>query len=267
MYDKLIVQLVIASSFLFAAFGFFLIHFIIRYKNQQQHYRLERQRLLYELEKKELGLGFRERELILEEVSEDIHDNVGQIAYAIKRTLNSLEKRCTDPEQLKLVSFVTDLAGRIIHDTRHFGHSLNSDFIKKEGLCSMLEYEVERINASEQVAASLRINGPRRPISPEEQLLAYRIAQEAIHNTLQHASAENLNLQLFYEKESFSMRISDDGDGFDENVVKEKGTMGITNMHKRAKVLNGRLEVITAPGKGCNVTLYCPVSPGTVGML
>lgn len=266
MYDKLITQIVCASTLLFVAFGFFIIYFIIRYKNREQQHEIEKQLLLFELEKKELNLGFKERELILDEISEDIHDNIGQVAFLIRRNLYTIEQLCTGAEQRNLIGYVTFLTDRIINDTRYVGHSLNSDYIKTQGLCRMLEDEIERLNSSGQITCNIRISGNDRCISPEAQLLVYRIAQEAIHNALQHASATNLEMQLVYNQENFTMRITDDGVGFDEAIVQENGTMGITNMHKRAKVLNGRLEIVTAPGKGCDVILYCPVNTNTIKM-
>ena len=255
MYDKEILQIVIACTLLFGVFGFFFVLFIIRYKNRLQQHKLEKQRLVFELENKELALGFSERELILDEVSQEIHDNIGQIAHLIRMNLYTIEQLSEHKEQLELIKYICELTDRLIKESRHISNSLNSDFIKNRGLFNMLEYDLERINATKQISCFIDIDGDNHNITAEAQLLVYRIAQEAIHNVLQHANATNLEMKVAFQKDGFIMIIRDDGIGFDETVAEGKGTMGIGNMYQRAKLINGSLNIRTGPGKGCCITL------------
>jgi len=259
MYDKELLQIVIACTMLFGVFAFFLVWFVIRYKNQKQQYSLEKQRLLFELEKKELRMGFEERELVLSEISQDIHDNVGQLAHLIRMNLHTIEQYSNHSEQLALIKYVSELIVLIINDTRYLGQSLNSNFIKGQGLYRMLEYDTERINASKQIHCAIEVEGKGgdRDISAETQLLIYRIAQEAIHNVLEHAGAGQLEILLVYDVGCFKMVIKDDGIGFNEAAVQGKGTMGICNMYQRAKLLNGELNIDSQAGAGCTITLSC----------
>jgi len=261
MYDQELLQIVFACTLLFGVFAFFLVLFVIKHKNQKQQYELEKQRLLFELEKKELKMGFQERELVLDEISQEIHDNIGQVAHLIRMNLFNIEELSANEEQLDLIKYVVDLTDRIINDTRYVAHSLNSDFIKGQGLYRMLEFDTDRINAARQLKCYMEVIGSDKSITDETQLLAYRIAQEAIHNTLQHAKAQNLKIQLIYGEETFKMVIRDDGMGFDVPIADEKALMGIANMRKRAKLLNGSLEIYSDYGKGCTVALSLNRTP------
>jgi len=255
MYDKELLQIVFACTLLFGVFASFLVLFVIWHKNQKQQHELEKQRLLFELERKELNMGFKERELVLDEVSQEIHDNVGQIAHLIGMNLYSIEQLSTNQEQRELIKYIIDLNNRIINDTRYIAHSLNCDFIKGQGLYRMLEFDTDRINAARQLKCYIEVTGSDKSITDETQLLVYRIAQEAIHNTLQHAKAQNLKIQLIYSKDAFKMVIRDDGMGFDVSIADDNALMGITNMRKRAKLLSGSLDIHSDYGKGCAVVL------------
>ncbi len=259
MYDKIIIQIVVASTFLFVVFAVFLVMFTIRYNKGVLKLNLEKQRLLFDLENKELSMGFQERELVLEEVSKDIHDNIGQLAHLIRMNLFTIEEYSDNPEQLEVIQYVSELTDRVISDTKYIGHSLNCNFIKGRGLYRMLEYDLEKINASRQIKCFIDIEGEAEGhcITAEAQLLVYRIAQEAIHNVLQHANACNLEMQLVYHRGNFKMVIRDDGIGFDELAAEEKGMMGLVNMRQRAKLLNAELQIDTKPDNGCSISLYC----------
>jgi len=257
MYDKEILKIVIYCTLLFTLMAFSLIIFVIRYKNKSQQHDLEKQRLLFELEKKELNMGFRERELVLSEVSKDMHDNIGQLVYLIRMNVCTIEEYSNNADQLPLIKDVLELTDRVIEETKYLGHSLNSDFIKGRGLYRMLENDMERINVSKKLNCYMDIegDGDDHMLTAEAQLLVYRIAQEAIHNVLRHAHASNLQIMLAYNREQFRMVISDDGDGFDVELAKEKETMGISNMQQRAKLLNGNLELKSSLLNGCFISL------------
>ncbi len=263
MIAREIMEIAFACTLMLVILVYFLVYFVIRYKNRELQYSLEKQRLILELEHKKLRASFEERELVLNEISSDIHDNIGQVAYLINMDIYTIEKLCTGNEQLKVIQHVAELMKRIIRDTKYMSHSLNSDFIKEQGLYRMLEFDMEQINASGKVKFILDVNGDDHLLSPEAQLFVYRIAQEAIHNSLQHADASNIKLELVYSDANFMMKVTDDGIGFDEAIVKEKGTMGINNMHLRSQLLNGSLMITSQPKAGCSLMLNLSVPSAT----
>ena len=85
--------------------------------------------------------------------------------------------------------------------------------------------------------------------------MLFRLAQEAITNTLKHADASRLDVKLIYETGKLVMKIEDDGKGFDPNHLSEQQGIGIANMQQRAKVLGGVLDIVSAPGNGCKLSV------------
>ena len=88
-------------------------------------------------------------------------------------------------------------------------------------------------------------------------LMLYRIAQEQVNNIIRHAHAANLHIKLQSDAEYIFLAISDDGIGFDPAHYK-KG-MGFSNIVTRADLFNGKVEIDTAPGKGCQLSVIIPL--------
>ena len=90
-----------------------------------------------------------------------------------------------------------------------------------------------------------------------QQLNVYRIIQEHLNNILKHAEAKNVNINIQYENNEATLLIRDDGQGFDV-TVRRKG-IGFNNIQSRAELLNGKMNVISKPGKGCLLVVNFPV--------
>ena len=93
-------------------------------------------------------------------------------------------------------------------------------------------------------------------MSPETKEALYRIAQEAMQNTVKHAGAENVDLRLAQENGSVALEVSDDGSGFDPSGS-FPGHLGLRSM--RATHIGGTLEIESAPGEGTRVLTRIPL--------
>lgn len=264
MYDHKLLEITIAFILLIMAFAFFLVLFAVQHKHYQSYHRFERELLLSQLEKKELSLGFQERELMLDEVAQEIHDNIGQLLYVIRMNLHNIDECSTSEDQKKMIRYVSEVTDMAIRDTQYMSRCLSRDFIRSLGLYHMLEFNMDQINAGKKITCTMEVEGDHKMLTDESQLLIYRIAQEAIHNVLSHADARNIKISLLYKPALFKMSIADDGIGFDMSKINEAETMGIGNMRKRSRALDGILEITSALGKGCNVALLVNMrySPG-----
>jgi len=101
--------------------------------------------------------------------------------------------------------------------------------------------------------------------APEVELAAYRIAQEALNNALQHAQAQNIVVCVRCDREELTLSITDDGVGFTlpprPDLLTQAGHFGLVGMRERATRLGGALQVRTAPGEGTQVTVRLPGRP------
>jgi two-component system sensor histidine kinase UhpB len=108
-----------------------------------------------------------------------------------------------------------------------------------------------RLDITPQIAADLP------PLTPEQELVVYRVAQEALTNALRHSGARALRFSLRADGQDVVLTVEDDGRGFDPALV--SSASGIRGMRERALLVRARLQVDSAPGEGTTVRLRTPL--------
>jgi signal transduction histidine kinase len=126
--------------------------------------------------------------------------------------------------------------------------------ILAEGLAIALQARLEAVEGRSGLQIEFETNGvPRLPPEIEEGL--YRIAQEALNNTLKHARAQKVSAYLGQEQDRIILEIIDDGDGFDPADVQRKGGLGLNGMKERAAVIGGQLTIGSQPQEGTKIRI------------
>jgi len=127
----------------------------------------------------------------------------------------------------------------------------------------LVQQSAERTTA--QARLEMEKEGTVRRLAPEVELAAYRIAQEALNNALQHAHAQNIVVRVRCDPEGLTLSVVDDGVGFTlpqrPDLLTRAGHFGLVGMQERAAQLGGILRVHTAPGEGTRVTVRLPDWP------
>jgi signal transduction histidine kinase len=103
-----------------------------------------------------------------------------------------------------------------------------------------------------------RVPTPIPRLGEEVEVAVYRIVQEAITNAVRHAHAQEIVVTLAVAEGELTVEIRDDGCGF-EVKARQREALGLVSMEERAMALGGRLQVISAPGRGTAVVLTCPL--------
>ncbi|HLU37001.1 MAG TPA: ATP-binding protein, partial [Thermomicrobiales bacterium] len=130
--------------------------------------------------------------------------------------------------------------------------------LREEGIVAALDKQAAALRAryNIEVAASLEEMPDDLPLDVEEAL--YRIAQEALHNTVKHARATRVDLELDCDGSDLSLAIADNGRGFDAGES-FPGHMGLHTMRERAERLGGSIALTSAPGEGTRIEVRIPV--------
>jgi two-component system NarL family sensor kinase len=118
----------------------------------------------------------------------------------------------------------------------------------------------EHIDESMNLNATCVIKGDHEERLPEnKEIMLYRIVQELTNNTLKHAEAKNITLDISIVPNSLEMVYADDGKGFDYNSKIENDSLGLKSIQSRVNFLNGFLSVDSKPGQGVRYTFEIPV--------
>ena len=255
MNDQNIIPLFVAGSLLLALFAFFLVAYLIVQKRKQNTYQLEKQQMIFDHENNLLQTKLQEKENTMDQISMELHDNIkGNLGNA-HSSIYRIAALATNNEQAVLIDETEKILGQVIADVHNISHSLNSNFIKNIGLVDTITKDLAHIKMSKNITYEIEVTGDKIPFGPAKELHIYRIAQEAIQNCIKHAKATNINFMISNEQHIFTMKITDNGIGFDKNKIYAMKGLGFINMFQRALYVNGTLEVESAPQEGSSITL------------
>jgi len=241
-------------------FAVMMTVFLIIHKQRQNRSKLEKQQLEFTYNSALLKTKIEMQEQALDFVSQEIHDNVGQVLSFSCMQLSNLKGYVNDTNAKAMLSDNLDRIRQTVKELRLLSHSLNTTLIEKRDLEEAIEAELNRIQAFSPIKCKLEIIGPSQDLSPEIRLLIFRIIQEALQNVVKHAEASSVIIILSYNQKAMELCIIDDGKGISTSKLQDLSSMGMINMHQRATLLNGNLEVVSDGIKGTSVILNIPIN-------
>lgn len=190
-------------------------------------------------------------------VAQELHDEVGQLLTAIVLQLEQLRRR--GPADLREeLENARESARHSLEDVRRIAQRLRPEALEDLGLSSALHTLCDRVPERSGVTVRARVECETASITPEMELVVYRVAQEALTNALRHADASEVLVELTRGGETLTLRVVDDG------VGPSGGSpgFGIQGMRERALLLGGRV-VVQELDRGTEVRLQLPVETST----
>ena len=251
--DKAFIVFIIGTLVLLL-FAFTLVIFLITHKKKRYEHLLEKQAMENNYHNQLLQSRLEVQEQSFKYFSEEIHDNIGQLLSMVKMQLYNIKSSSGEPDIVEKATASNELLGKAITDLRNISHTMNSAFVDKAGLESAIAKDLEYIQSAKEVQCTLHKTGEPYNLGNEQELLVFRIVQEAIANAIKHASPTIVDVSLHYAPEGLKVEIKDNGAGFDMQTIASNG-LGLNNMQVRARLLNGDLKVISEKNKGTIVTL------------
>ncbi len=214
--------------------------------------RYERQKFRYIHRQRQLQTEIEIQEQTFQTISQEIHDNIGQLLSLAKLNLNTADIANDKIQQSK------ELISESIVALRDLSKSLNAELIKEIGLSKSIQRELSILARSGQYNTSVIEKGKPYRLDNQKELVMFRIFQETLNNIIKHSSAASVTVHLNYSPQCFELVISDDGIGFTAN--KPVDGIGLRNMQNRAHIIGARLELKSAAGKGTVISLVLPAS-------
>ena len=231
---------------------------ILRYQNKYREHLLEVHQLKDNFQKEIIKAQLEIQEQTSQMLSMEIHDNIGQILSLAKLKLNQITE--AESGRMKINSSI-ELIGQAIKDLRELSKSLNGTYLSNQTLTEAIQFEVNRIKELKLVKLDFDVIGNEKVLSPEKRLIAFRIIQEALGNSLKHSQANSIKFVMSFGENLIDFSIEDDGCGFKKEALIQtpKSGTGLTNMSYRADLLKGNLTWESAPGEGTTVKFRLPI--------
>jgi two-component system, NarL family, sensor histidine kinase UhpB len=209
-----------------------------------------------EAERRRAGrLVLRAQEEERKRVARDLHDEVNQALTAILVRIEALGQ-AAPPSLAGELAEVKALAGRAMNELQQLARQLRPAALDDHGLVAAVEAQVRRFAEQAGVDARLTTSGNPGALPSDGQLVAYRVAQEALANVARHSGAGRVEVELAADGQGLELRVSDDGRGFDP--VRVADGLGLEGMAERARLVGGEVAVTSAPGRGTSVALRVP---------
>lgn len=197
------------------------------------------------------------QEQTFQNISREIHDNIGQ-----KLSLAKLRLITLDIGESKIIRENLDQAanmiGESINDLSDISRSMSSEMILGNGLLRALEFETEQMQKSGKYKIELKVKGDSRFMEAKMELVLFRIVQEALNNIMKHSDASHIKITMNFSETALLLDIRDNGKGFQLEGNIYKGS-GLNNMQKRALALNGKFNISSTPGEGTTIHLKIPM--------
>lgn len=236
--------------------------FIYLYQRKLIKRKLEYQKIEDLLKKQELKSAYAMlagQEKAHKRIAEELHDNLGSILVTLNMFADTLQKK-TDPEsQRHLAKKISEVAAIANEATRKISHSLDSGVLKHFGLATAVQELSDAVNESQAVSVTSHIQIEDQ-LDSEVSLNVYRIIQELINNTLKHAGATRINIDLNQIKDQLTLIFEDDGIGFTHEEIMEKKGMGLRNLESRVERMDGQLILDSKKYKGTTTIIEIPLS-------
>jgi two-component system, NarL family, sensor kinase len=260
-----VVYTAIAGVFLMLFLSAMTILSVIRYNNKLMKHEQEKNDLKVNFSQTLLQSQLEIQEQTLKNISQEIHDNVGQVLTLAK--LNLATTVVTDGLAAENIKTTQQLIAKAINDLRDLSRSLNTDYVQEMGLVRSIEYELELLKKTGTIETALNIQGKIVKLERQKELILFRIVQEAIHNIMKHAEAKTIEVAIQFMNETISIFVKDDGRGFDVSPLNDEGNrvfgLGLRNMHNRATLIGAKFSVTSILQQGTEVYISLPINGDT----
>jgi signal transduction histidine kinase len=256
-YD-IIVFLIVVSA-LIICMVLFIVLILYLYRKKQVDFQISLEETKLNHEKTLIIAQLEIQEQTFQHISREIHDNINLSLTLAKLHLNTLDWNDKIRSEEKVGSSI-ELLTKSIQELSDISKSLNADIIIQHGLLKAIEDEMQRIRQTGLFDLCYEVIGTPIYMNHQKELIIFRIIQEAFNNIIKHAAAVKTELVVHYNESELTIRINDNGRGFETGFTNSNRQAGLKNMDTRIKILNGVMELNSQPGKGSTLLFKIPLN-------
>lgn len=236
-----------------------VINVVVSFTDITEQKRLARQLMQQELLKQkqltQATIDGQEKERL--EIGKELHDNINQHLSTTRLYLEVAREKASG-EVLEMINYSHQTLASIINQIRLLSQSLVPPTLGDLGLVESVQELCDTLKRTHKYQAEVYARHFNEDVLPDSlQVMLFRIVQEQVNNIIRHAEARKILVRLQSDAEYIVLTITDDGKGFDPSSYK-KG-LGFSNISNRAGLFNGQVQIDSAPGTGCVLTVSIPL--------
>ena len=194
------------------------------------------------------------QEIERERIAKDLHDSLGGLLSTIKLQFDSVKTKVEPVTELSEYKSANKMLDTAVAEVRSISQNLQPGALVKLGLIAALKDLFNRFDDEHYPDIDFQYYNLPEKIDTMVSLSIYRIIQELLHNTIKHAKANEILIQLNKEDDELVIQYEDDGKGFDIVNLQRKG-MGLENIKSRVNYLKGEISFDAKEGEGTSVLI------------
>jgi signal transduction histidine kinase len=195
-----------------------------------------------------------ERALLARELHDDVTQRLALLAIEVGRA----ELAASEGPQAEAMRSVREGLVRLSEDIHSLAYQLHPSVLDELGLGEALRAACERVGRQGRISLSAELDALPKSIDRDVALCLFRVAQEALNNVNRHAAARTASVTLRQMDGGLLLAVRDDGVGFDPESPGTRMSLGLASMRERVRLVNGTLDIESAPGQGTSVIAWVP---------
>jgi two-component system NarL family sensor kinase len=198
-------------------------------------------------------------------IARELHDGINQMIASVKMRLHKVESSLPDlkPAAREILARCDRLLVKVLEENRRIAHNLRPTDLDNLGLADACASFCSEAQSRSGIKVQHRIELPATRLPAATELHLFRIVQEAINNIEKHSRAKTVKVHLKAEDAAVTLKIQDDGCGFDSKVSRRSKSaghgLGLSNMRERALSVGGSYEIHSTKGKGTTILVRVPL--------
>jgi signal transduction histidine kinase len=188
--------------------------------------------------------------------AKELHDGLGPLLSSIKMSVSALSPGGDEPVNRKILDNTGKLIDESIATIQEISNNLSPHVLNHFGVLKAINSFIDRIEIPNTLSFRVNSNTGDIRFDYNTEVVLYRVVCELINNTLTHAEATEVNIDLFHEGDRLKLDYYDNGKGFDtEKALQLNAGMGYSNIQSRIKSLNGTFKVLSQPNQGVCISI------------
>ena len=212
-----------------------------------------------ETEKRVLAAVIKTEEQERQRFAKELHDGLGPLLSVIKMLVSGLDGNNSMEVNDKIKLNLRQAVDEAICGVRDISANISPHILNNFGLKDAVEAFIKRLRQTENFKVCFTTNLSAERFGYNVEVVVYRVICELINNTLRHANATKVTIDLQLEEGVLYLEYSDNGIGFDFSALTGHEVMGLNNMRYRLQSGNGDIEIVSEHGKGMRANAFIRV--------
>jgi two-component system, NarL family, sensor kinase len=249
--------------FMAMIFALLLLGFYLLYRNFRHRQKVKLQKTIIELTEKKSNAALEAEISERKRIGQELHDSLGHLLSLAGLNASVLRSRkdLSDEKRNSLLVSLSKTIDDAFDEVRNISHNLAPSLLSEQGLKGALKNIADQVNQSARLSMSFDTYGLDGNLDAVIENTLFRTIQEIVNNTIKHARASRLFIQLTQGTDEISLMAEDDGKGFDIGQVDKDGGLGLEHLKSRIDNLNGTIDIDSAPGRGTIISIFIPLKP------